>query len=399
MRQPIVRVAFRSELVAACDDYRGDLRRRASTPTAASTSPRASMLGMTPTTFRAGGKGTSIRFAIGECWLGAILVAASEKGVCAILLGDDPERACSRPSGSISERRADRRRCGNSSGWSRALSASSRRRRSGSICRSTSAARPFNSASGKRSATFPLVDRQLRRNRRADWPAEIRAAVAQACAANPLAVAIPCHRVVRTDGSLVGLSLGRRAKECVARPRTRLQIKFSFAIIAGSACNQARRSYRPVFQHVRMRDFLVDCQPWHSLRPPAACDDPYKGFGDELVSQGNLPLLTTPAESSLARASRCVAVAAAIYALLGGAVTLAGWALDIQRLTDWNNEGISMFPNTAICAVLGGIALLLLPGSNQWVASVRCGPLPGTPYGADWWADAAGTCIRIQLWH
>ena len=51
----------------------------------------AKVLGMTPTDYRAGGSGASIRFAIGECSLGSILVAASEKGVCAILLGDNPE--------------------------------------------------------------------------------------------------------------------------------------------------------------------------------------------------------------------------------------------------------------------------------------------------------------------
>ena len=49
------------------------------------------VLGMTPTTFRAGGSGTSIRFAVGESWLGPILVAASDKGVCAIFLGDEPD--------------------------------------------------------------------------------------------------------------------------------------------------------------------------------------------------------------------------------------------------------------------------------------------------------------------
>src|SRR5262249_1742045 len=49
------------------------------------------VLGMTPTDFRSGGTGTAIRFAIGECSLGSILVAATGKGVCAILLGDDPE--------------------------------------------------------------------------------------------------------------------------------------------------------------------------------------------------------------------------------------------------------------------------------------------------------------------
>src|SRR5258708_6622479 len=48
------------------------------------------MLGMTPSRFRAGGKGTAIRFALGQCSLGAILVAQSDKGICAIMLGDDP---------------------------------------------------------------------------------------------------------------------------------------------------------------------------------------------------------------------------------------------------------------------------------------------------------------------
>ena len=49
------------------------------------------VLGMTPTRFKAGGAGTEIRFAIGQCSLGAIGVACSERGVCAIELGDDPD--------------------------------------------------------------------------------------------------------------------------------------------------------------------------------------------------------------------------------------------------------------------------------------------------------------------
>ena len=48
-------------------------------------------LGMTPSDFRKGGVGTTIRFAVGECSLGSVLVAASQKGVCAIFLGDDPD--------------------------------------------------------------------------------------------------------------------------------------------------------------------------------------------------------------------------------------------------------------------------------------------------------------------
>ena len=48
------------------------------------------VLGMTPTKFRNGGANTVIRFAVGECSLGSILVAKSERGVCAVLIGDDP---------------------------------------------------------------------------------------------------------------------------------------------------------------------------------------------------------------------------------------------------------------------------------------------------------------------
>ncbi len=51
-------------------------------------------LGMTPSEFRSGGKNAEIKFAIGECSLGRVLVAASGKGVCAILFGDDPQRLC-----------------------------------------------------------------------------------------------------------------------------------------------------------------------------------------------------------------------------------------------------------------------------------------------------------------
>src|SRR5271156_2487312 len=48
-------------------------------------------LGMTPGAVRRGGAGAGLRFAVGEASLGAVLVAATAKGVCAILLGDDPQ--------------------------------------------------------------------------------------------------------------------------------------------------------------------------------------------------------------------------------------------------------------------------------------------------------------------
>jgi AraC family transcriptional regulator of adaptative response/methylated-DNA-[protein]-cysteine methyltransferase len=50
------------------------------------------VLGMTPSKYRAGGANTEIRFVIGECSLGSILVAQTERGICAILLGDNPDQ-------------------------------------------------------------------------------------------------------------------------------------------------------------------------------------------------------------------------------------------------------------------------------------------------------------------
>jgi len=49
------------------------------------------MLGMKPKEYREGGSGNTIRFAIAESSLGSVLVASSEKGVCAIVMGDDPD--------------------------------------------------------------------------------------------------------------------------------------------------------------------------------------------------------------------------------------------------------------------------------------------------------------------
>jgi PAS domain S-box-containing protein len=50
---------------------------------------------------------------------------------------------------------------------------------------------------------------------------------------------------------------------------------------------------------------------------------------------------------------------ASVYAIVGGSLSLLGWVFEIRRLTDWNNEGISMFANTALCAVFCGISLAL----------------------------------------
>src|SRR5262245_63617044 len=54
-----------------------------------------------------------------------------------------------------------------------------------------------------------------------------------------------------------------------------------------------------------------------------------------------------------------LAVAAALFAVAGGVLTLIGWAFNLPRLTDLRDDGIAMFPNTAACAVASGLGLLL----------------------------------------
>jgi signal transduction histidine kinase len=75
---------------------------------------------------------------------------------------------------------------------------------------------------------------------------------------------------------------------------------------------------------------------------------------------------------SLSRETRAISLTAAGYAMLGGGITLAGWALDVPRLTDWRNDGISMFVNPAMCIVICGVALACLvtgtrPGWRRYV--------------------------------
>ena len=173
------------------------------------------MLGMKPTDYRAGGANTEIRFAIGECSLGAILVARSERGVCAILLGDDPD-ALARE---LQDRFPQARLIGGDADFE-ALVAK---------------VVGFVEAPGlgldlpldvRGTAFQQRVWRALRKipagktasyaeiARRIGAPTSVRA-VAQACAANAIAVAIPCHRVVRNDGALSGYRWGVERKSAL----------------------------------------------------------------------------------------------------------------------------------------------------------------------------------------
>ncbi len=173
------------------------------------------VLGMTPTTYRAGGANTEIRFAIGECSLGSILVAQSERGVCAILLGDDPE-ALARD---LQDRFPRAHLIGGDTEFEQLIA---------KVVGFVEAPRlGLDLPLDVRGTAFQQRVWQALRQipagetvsyteiaERIGSPKAVRA-VAQACAANALAVAIPCHRVVRTDGALSGYRWGVERKRAL----------------------------------------------------------------------------------------------------------------------------------------------------------------------------------------
>jgi AraC family transcriptional regulator of adaptative response/methylated-DNA-[protein]-cysteine methyltransferase len=175
------------------------------------------VLGMTPRTFRDGGTGTTIRFAIGESWLGPILVASSEKGVCAILLGEDPEELvrdlqdrfpkAELIGGDEDFEQLVARVVGFVENPSSGLDLPLDIRGTAFQQRVWEALRQIPAGS---TASYAEIAKRI------GQPKSVRA-VAQACGANHLAVAVPCHRVVRTDGALSGYRWGVERKARLLR--------------------------------------------------------------------------------------------------------------------------------------------------------------------------------------
>jgi AraC family transcriptional regulator, regulatory protein of adaptative response / methylated-DNA-[protein]-cysteine methyltransferase len=175
------------------------------------------LLGMTPKTFRAGGSGIVIRFAIGESWLGPILVAASDKGVCAILVGDDPAALVH----DLEDRFPEAELIGGDADFEQLVAKVVGFVEMPSIgldlpldIRGTAFQQRVWEALRKIPAGSTASYADIAK--RIGQPKSVRA-VAQACGANALAVAIPCHRVVRTDGSLSGYRWGVERKEKLLR--------------------------------------------------------------------------------------------------------------------------------------------------------------------------------------
>lgn len=177
-------------------------------------------LGMTPSEFREGGQGTEIWFAVGECSLGSVLVAQTERGVCAIAMGDDPDALVR----DLEARFPKARLIGGDAKFERTMAVvAGMIDAPGAAC-----SLPLDIRGTVFQKRVWQVLRQIPPGTTKTYTeiAELLGmpnaarAVARACASNPVAVAIPCHRVMRGDGSLAGYRWGVDRK-CVLLDRER----------------------------------------------------------------------------------------------------------------------------------------------------------------------------------
>lgn len=175
------------------------------------------VLGMTPTTFRAGGEKEIIRYALRACPLGTLLVAATDKGVCAILMGDDKT--------ALVEELKSRFPRAEIIGADESFEATV-----AEVVRLVEQpARGLDLPLDIRGTAFQQRVWQALREipagttvsytdvaNRIGAPSAVRA-VAGACAANPLGIVIPCHRVLRSDGALSGYRWGIERKRALLK--------------------------------------------------------------------------------------------------------------------------------------------------------------------------------------
>lgn len=181
----------------------------------------AGVLGMTPSDFRSGGTNAEMRFAVGECSLGSILVAASAKGISAIFLGNDPEALVH----DLEDRFPNATLIGGDKDFEDLMAKA--------VGLIEAPASGLDLPLDVRGTAFQHRVWQALRDipagttatyteiaERIGMPKAVRA-VAAACAANKIAVVIPCHRVVRNDGSLSGYRWGVDRKRALIEREAR----------------------------------------------------------------------------------------------------------------------------------------------------------------------------------
>jgi AraC family transcriptional regulator, regulatory protein of adaptative response / methylated-DNA-[protein]-cysteine methyltransferase len=181
----------------------------------------APKLGLKPGAYTKGGAGEVIRFAVGECSLGSILVAATEKGICAIELGEEPQELVEE----LQRRFRNATLIGGDAGFEEIVAAA--------VGLVEDPSRGLGLPLHVRGTAFQLKVWEALRAippgetatykevaAKAGVPAAIRA-VGSAIGSNKIAVAIPCHRVIRTGGALAGYRWGvERKAALLARERS-----------------------------------------------------------------------------------------------------------------------------------------------------------------------------------
>lgn len=173
------------------------------------------MLGMAPQSYRQRGQNQRIRFALAECSLGSLLVASTELGVCCVLLGDDPQALVE----DLQQRFAAAQLIGADAQYEQTVAqvvALMEQPKLGLALPLDIQGTAFQQRVWLALQSIPAGQTvsysQLAQ--RLGMPQAARA-VASAIAANPIAVAVPCHRVVRNDGSISGYRWGIERKRAL----------------------------------------------------------------------------------------------------------------------------------------------------------------------------------------
>jgi AraC family transcriptional regulator of adaptative response/methylated-DNA-[protein]-cysteine methyltransferase len=177
----------------------------------------AAPLGMTPATYRKGGAGATIRYTIIESALGHLLVGATDRGICCVQLGDRPDTL---EAGLRSEFPAAtlEHEPGPPRPWVTAIRASLTGNAADDVAalpldvRATAFQRRVWDA--LRRIPFGETRTYTEIARTVGAPGSARA-VARACATNPVAIVVPCHRVIRAGGALAGYRWGLERKEAL----------------------------------------------------------------------------------------------------------------------------------------------------------------------------------------